>query len=251
MDSASSKKITAIIQARMGSIRLPGKVLLDLEGQPVLIRVIERVLKSKKIDNIIIATTDKKEDDAIAGLIKRYRNPKVTFFRGSELDVRDRYFKAAKEHAVDIIVRITSDCPLIDPTIIDGIIDEFLSSGADYVANIIGQRTYPRGLDVEVFSFDVLKNIYDTVDDANDREHVTLYIRQQPHLFRTQSITHNKDYSHHRWTLDERGDYEFLKVIYKNVYHQNQDFGMEEVVTFLEQNPAVMKLNEQVRQKHP
>jgi len=247
----SIRKITAIIQARMGSTRLPGKVLLDLEGKPVLVRVVERVLKSKKINNIIIATTDKKEDEAIVDLVKSYNHPKVTVFRGSELDVRDRYFKAAKEHAVDIIVRITSDCPVIDPTIIDKVIDEFLASNADYAANIIGQRTYPRGLDTEVFSFDVLKNMYDTIDDADDKEHVTFYIRRQPHLFKTQSVTHSKDYSHHRWTLDEKDDYEFLKAIYKNVYHQNQDFGMEEVVTFLEQNPAVMKLNEQVRQKHP
>lgn len=245
----SPRKITAIIQARMGSTRLPGKVLLDLEGQPVLVRVIERVLKSKKIDNIIIATTEKKEDDVIVELVNQYNNPKVTIFRGSELDVRSRYFQAAKENAVDVIVRITSDCPVIDPNILDEIIDRFLASGADYASNILNPRTYPRGLDVEVFSFDVLKNTHDTIDDADDREHVTLYIRRQPHLFKTESVMHEKDYSHHRWTLDEKDDYEFLKVIYKNMYHKNKDFGMEEVITFLEQKPEIANINKHIEQK--
>lgn len=250
MQKKPTPKIAAIIQARMGSTRLPGKVLLDLHGKPVIERVIERVLRSQKIHNVIIATTDKQEDDIIAEFVKQYHNPRITVFRGSELDVRDRYLKAAQQYGVDIIVRVTSDCPVIDPKIIDTVVSEFLASDADYAANILEPRTYPRGLDVEVFSFDILQKIHKTVDDAHDREHVTLYIRKNPHLFTTKSIMHDQDYSNFRWTLDEPDDYKFLQAMYQNLYPMNPNFDMEEVIAFLDKHPEIIKINEHVQQKH-
>ncbi|MBI1866257.1 MAG: glycosyltransferase family protein [Candidatus Staskawiczbacteria bacterium] len=246
----SHGKIIAIIQARTSSTRLPGKVLLDLLGQPVLIRVVERVLKSKIINEIIVATTNKREDDVIAKLIQDYNNQKVTVFRGSEQNVLDRYFKAANYFNANIIVRITSDCPLIDPKVIDKVIDSFLTSDSDYVSNILDERTYPRGLDVEVFSFDTLKKVFELAKNQDDKEHVTLYIRKNSPLFKTKNIKNNKDYSFYRWTLDEKEDYELLKILYNNVYPKNPNFTMKDVILFFEKNPEIIKVNENIKQKN-
>ena len=241
-------KIVCIIQARMGSTRLPGKVLLDLEGKPVLLRVIDRVLKSKKINQVVVATTTNPNDQKIVNLVQEY-HPKVFVYRGSEEDVLDRYYKTAKESKADVVVRITSDCPLIDSEIIDKVINKFLEEETDYTSNVFGKRTYPRGLGVEVFSFDVLKKMWQEAHDEDDREHVTLYLKKCPDLFKCKNVVNDADYSFHRWTLDEEDDYKLIKIIYQELYPKNPNFKMRDVIELFNKKPKLIKINQHVEQK--
>ncbi len=191
-------KVVAIIQARMGATRLPGKVLLDMVGQTVLSRVINRVEMAETIDRVVVATTVEPGDDAIDILCDEMD---WLCFRGDEEDVTDRYYKAALFSQADIIVRITADCPLIDSGIIDAIVGKFLElwPNIDYVSNLL-PRTYPRGLDTEVFSFGVLKREWATIKE--NRQHVTLRIRQNPENYRIANISGELGYSIMRWALD-------------------------------------------------
>jgi len=241
--------IACIIQARVGSSRLPNKIFLDLEGKPVLARVIERLRNSKLINKIVIASPDKEVDDIIEDFIRdNYED--VGIYRGSENDVLDRYYKAAKKFKADVITRITSDCPLIDSGVVDKIIKEFLEKRIDYVSNVLGERTYPRGFDIEVFSFTVLERIWQKAKDADDREHVTLYIRKHPELFRTANVKNDIDYSRFRLTLDETKDYELIKLIYKKFFHKNNNFGLREIMELFEKEPDLPKINLEIEQKN-
>ena len=244
------KKIVCIIQARIGSTRLPGKILLNLEGKPVLLRVVDRVLESQKVDKVVVATTTKEDDQKIVDLIKDY-HPKVASFRGSEEDVLDRYYQAAKKYDADIIIRVTSDCPLIDSEVIDKAVEAFLEEkDVDYSANILGERTYPRGLDVEVFSFSVLKKMWKGVKEKDDREHVTLYLRKNPRLFKCKNIVNDMDYSFHRWTIDEEKDYKLIKIIYQELYLKNPNFKMKEIIELFNRRSELVKINQGVEQKN-
>lgn len=249
-----NKNVVCIIQARMESGRLPGKILLDLEGKPVLLRGVDRVLESKKINQVVVATTIKPHDQEIADLIKNY-HPRVAVFRGSEEDLLDRYYQAAKEFKAGIIIRITSDCPLIDSEVLDKVINVFLQSGEDidYVANILIKRTYPRGLDVEVFSFNVLEKMWREIkrEEKYYREHVTSFIRGNPDLFKCKNITHDIDYSFHRWTLDVEEDYGLIKIIYQELYPKNPNFKMKEIIELFNKRPELIKINQDVEQKNP
>jgi len=163
-------RIVAIIQARMGSTRLPGKVLLDLAGEPVLARVVNRTQRATMLDEIVIATTTESRDEAIVELCS---SRDWAYFRGSEDDVLDRYYQAAKKHHAEVVVRITSDCPLIEPEIIDLVIWKFLEEDSlDYVSNILSPRTFPRGLDVETMTFEALKRAWQEDKNPAWREHV-------------------------------------------------------------------------------
>lgn len=243
------KKIVCIIQARMGSSRLPGKVLLDLEGKPVLLRVIDRVLESKNINQVVVATTTNLNDQKIVDLLKDYHS-KVFVFRGSEEDVLDRYYQAAKGQKADVVVRITSDCPLMDSEVLDKVINVFLKEkDIDYASNVFAKRTFPRGLDVEVFSFEVLEKTWQEAENKDDREHVTLYIRKNPDLFKCMNVAHDTDYSHYRWTLDEKEDYELIKIIYQELYPKNPDFRMADIIELFDKKPELVKINQHVEQK--
>ncbi len=245
------KKIVCIIQARMGSTRLPGKILLNLEGKSVLLQVIDRVLKSKKIYQIVVATTTNPNDRKIVDSVKNY-HLKVSVFRGSEEDVLDRYYQAAKKFKANVIVRVTADCPLIDWKVLDKAINVFLKDkDLDYASNVLGKRTYPRGLDVEVLSFQTLERIWQEVYVKKDREHVTLFIKKNPNLFKCKRITNYSDYSCHRWTLDEKDDYKLIKLIYQKLYPKNPDFGMREIIKVLNENPELAKINKLIEQKNP
>lgn len=235
-------KVGAIIQARLGSTRLPGKILLDLFGKTVLERVIERVKAAKFVEDAIIATTLNKEDDEVESLCVKAR---VKYFRGSENDVLDRFYQTAKQYRIENIVRITADCPLIDPVIIDKVIKLHLKDNADYTANII-EETYPDGVDVEVFTFPALKKAWEDASLKSEREHVTPYIRKNPTLFKIANLKHESDLSGQRWTLDEKADYEFIKSIYDALYKGNTDFGMKEVLEFLKSHPEVSKINRNI-----
>ncbi len=233
-------EILAIIQARMSSTRLPGKVLLPLEDKTVLEQVVLRVKKAKMVGEVIVATTTEKEDNEIVKLSKK-NNFKV--FRGSLDDVLDRYYQAASLYKPRHIVRITSDCPLIDPVIIDQTIKTHLQEKADYTASQFYGEKLPDGEDVEVFSFEALEKSWQEAKKASEREHVGLFINNNPKKFKRTGIRIKQDLSDKRWTLDEPEDYEFIKIIFKNLYPENHFFGMREILKFLEKNPEIERIN--------
>ena len=237
-------KVVAIVQARMGSTRLPGKVLQDLSGKSVLGRVVERLHKSRLINDVVIATTNLSKDDLI---VEECRRSSVSFFRGSETDVLDRYFQAARTSRADIVVRVTSDCPLIDPGITDETIEAFLHGEADYAANTLA-RTYPRGLDTEVFSMATLQRAWHGARQDYEREHVTPYIIEHPAEFRLLSVTGDCDFSTYRWTLDTSEDLAFVRSVYSRFASGNV-FSWREVLELLEREPELATLNHGVVQK--
>jgi spore coat polysaccharide biosynthesis protein SpsF (cytidylyltransferase family) len=245
------KNVVVIIQARMGSTRLPGKVLLPLQGKPVIVRDVERVLRAKCVHRVVVAITNAPADERIVEVLRR-ECPSVRIFRGSEQDVLDRYYQAALLEKAEIIVRITSDCPLLDPRIIDMVVGEFeKTSQLDYASNVLGARTFPRGLDVEAISFAALERVWKDAKEAEDREHVTLYVKKHPQEFNTSVITNSADLSFHRWTLDEPADYELISCVYDALYPDKPDFATKEILVLFEMEPELIRINSDVAQKLP
>ncbi len=237
-------KTTAIIQARMGSTRLPGKVLMDLGGETVLARVVGRLRRATRIDEIVVATTKSAPDDAIVQECFRLQVPS---FRGSENDVLDRYYRAARVCAAGVVVRITSDCPVIDPELVDETIRVFKEQCGDYASNSF-PRTYPRGLDAEVFSMSALEQAWRDARELYEREHVTPYFYERPELFQLVSQRGRIDYSQYRWTLDTAEDLALLRTIYARFSNQD-DFSWSEVIQLMEREPELAELNSRVVQK--
>lgn len=236
-------KITAIVQARMGSTRLPGKVLMDLAGVSVITRVIRRLRRSALLDEVVVATSTAAMDDPI---IEECARLQTATFRGSEQDVLDRYYRAALAYGCDAIVRITSDCPLIDPAVVDEVVRAFMKKQADFACNV-SPRTYPRGLDTEVFSFAALKNAWQICDQPHQREHVTPLFYERADLFRTTYVRESKDFSQHRWTLDTPADLRLIREIYS--HFGNDDFGWRDALTVVERFPELSGINAHVVQK--
>lgn len=240
-------KTVAIIQARMGSTRLPGKVLKKVLDKPLLSFQLERVKRTTRIDDIVVATTNEKIDD---GIVHFCKSQKVHVFRGAEEDVLSRYYEAAVKHKADIIVRLTSDCPLIEPAIIDQVIQLYLDKQPiDYVSNTYNKRTFPRGLDTEVFSFQALKKAHQGAVLQRDREHVTAYIYSNKNSFQLAAFSQANDYSHHRWTVDTDEDFELVSRILKTIYPTNPTFTMENVIQLLKENPSWVHINAHIEQK--
>ncbi|MBA3534485.1 MAG: glycosyltransferase family protein [Ardenticatenales bacterium] len=238
-------KVVAIIQARMGSSRLPGKVLKDLAGEPMLSRVIHRVQRASTVDQVIVATTTEVMDHAIAALGEREG---WSVFRGSQDDVLDRYYHAALAHQAEVVVRITSDCPLIDPDVIDQVVGRFLAEGKwDYASNVLPIRTFPRGLDIEVMTFAALHRAWQEDQDSAWREHVTPYLYRHPEWFTCGSVTNTEDLSESRWTVDTPEDYEFAQRIYDHFGHDH--FSWREVLALLKQHPEWQTINRHIEQK--
>ena len=237
-------KVAAIVQARMGSTRLPGKVLMDLEGCTVLARVVGRLRRATRVDEIVVATTDCAADDDI---VLECRGLGVSIFRGSETDVLDRYYQAAQQVAAGVVVRITSDCPVIDPQLVDETIRVFHQQRGDYATNTF-PRTYPRGLDTEVFTVNALERAWRDARGPYEREHVTPYFYQHPDLFHLVSQRGQIDYSQYRWTLDTAEDLELLRVIYSH-FNGADDFSWGEVIQLMEREPELVELNSHVVQK--
>lgn len=234
--------ILAIIQARMGSSRLPGKVLLDLAGRPVLWHGVGRVRQARRVDQVSVATTLAPGDEAIRHFC---RERGIVCFAGSEADVLDRYYQAALAAGAgdgDGIVRITADCPLIDPDVIDRVIETFLSCGADYVSNV-QPPTFPDGLDVEVFKFTALQTAWQEARLTSEREHVTPYLRNHPEKFSQRNVMQERDLSGLRWTLDEPADYALLQKIV-TALEEKPEFRMEDVLQLLARNPQWQELNQ-------
>ena len=237
-------KIVAIIQARMGSTRLPGKVMLPLLGKPVLTHVVRRVERARMLDSVVVATTTSCGDDPIVTL-GASEGWAVT--RGSEQDVLDRYFAAALAHEATHVVRITSDCPLADPTVIDDVVTELLASSADYVSNSLEPRTFPRGLDVEAMTFAALQRAHVEDIAPATREHATPYIYRHPEMFRLEAIRLPVDLSAHRWTLDTPEDYELIRHLYDAL--GRDDFGWRDALAVAETHPEWSAVNRHVPQK--
>src|ERR1017187_648665 len=200
-------KTVAIIQARIGSTRLPGKVLADILGHPMLWRVVDRVRQAQKVDQVIVATTSATRDDALAEFCQAHQ---IECFRGDEQDVLDRYFQAARKSGATTIIRITADCPLIDPGVIDRVVGIYQQGGFDYVSNTI-EVTYPDGLDTEVFSFASLEQAWQEATKTSEREHVTPYLRTSG-KFQVRNVENDLGLPlfEHRWTVDEPADLEFV-----------------------------------------
>lgn len=242
------KNIVCIIQARTGSTRLPNKIFLDLAGKPVLAHDIERVKNSKLINKIVIASPDSAENDIIENYVKD-NYPEVGIYRGSENDVLDRYYQAAVKFSADVIVRITSDCPLINGQEIDKVIKAIVEKNVDYAANVLGKRTYPRGMDTEVFTFLTLEKIWNKAVEEPDREHVTLYLHKHPDEFSTFNIEDENDNSGLRLTLDEQDDYELIKTVYEKLSPAKLDFDLNDILKLFKEYPDLAKINQNVEQK--
>lgn len=236
------KKIIAIIQARVGATRLPNKVLLDLEGKTVLERVVERARSSRLIEDAVVATTVKKEDLKIVNLCS---SKGIRVYAGSEGDVLDRYFQAARLLGAGHIIRITADCPLIDSKVIDRGIGLHLSRKADFTCNTI-KPTFPDGEDVEIFTFEAITAAWKNAKLSSEREHVTPYIKKHPEVFKLINFEHTEDLSLKRWTLDEKSDYRFIKLIYNKLYRKSKIFGMDSVFKLLKQHPEYEKINQKI-----
>jgi spore coat polysaccharide biosynthesis protein SpsF len=238
-------KVVAIIQARMGSTRLPGKVLKDIGGQSMLARVVRRVQRATLLDLVVVATTVESSDDVI---VAECRHLGVAVFRGDEKDVLGRYHQAAKEYGAEVIVRITADCPLIDPEVVDRVVRAFFDEQPDCASNTL-VRTYPRGLGFSVITMAALTRAYQEAHEPHHRTHVPLYIHQNPDSFRLLAVTGQTDYSHHRWTVDTPEDLAFVQEIYAR-FGNSDTFGWRDVLAILDREPELMELNCHVEQKH-
>jgi len=228
----------------MGSGRLPGKVLMDLGGESVLARVVQRVRRAVLVQEVIVATSVSEKDDAVVAECRRMQVP---CFRGSEHDVLDRYYKCAQSHAAGSVVRITADCPLIDPDLVDATIRTFLDEPCDYASNAL-VPTYPKGLDVEIFTMTALARAWRAASQSYEREHVTPYLYEHPELFRLVSVTADADHSQYRWTLDTAEDLGLLRKIYASLGNRD-DFGWREVLQLMRREPELAEINAHVPQK--
>jgi len=240
-------KIVAIIEARMTSSRLPGKILRPILGRPTLELLIERLSRSELIDSIVVATTDNSTDDLVEELTKKLA---VGCYRGSEGDVLDRVLKAAQAYDADVIVEITGDCPLIDPMVIDQMIGIYIRGRYDYVSNTLRQ-TYPNGLDSQIFSRKTLEEVAELTQDPVDHEHVSLYIYEHPERFTLFNLDSNlpKKYWGLRLTVDTIEDFEVIRSIYEELYPENPSFSLTDVIGLLEKRPGLMDINRDIRQK--
>jgi spore coat polysaccharide biosynthesis protein SpsF len=241
-------RTVAIIQARMSSSRLPGKVLLDLAGEPMLVRVVERVRRAKTIDDVVIATTTEPSDDPIANLC--YERG-YAVYRGSMYDVLDRFYGAARQLKAEIIVRVTADCPVIDPDIIDQTVAAFHSAGADFAANRLPppwKRTWPIGLDTEVCSFTGLERAWKEASLPYEREHVMPFFYDVEGRFKIIVTDHDPDYGAQRWTVDTPEDLQLLSAIFKHFAGQDT-FTWLEVLELMRTSPELVQINSGVRHK--
>ena len=240
-------KTIIINQARMTSTRLPGKVMKEVLGKPLLEYQFERLQRVKEADELIIATTNNDSDQPIVELCKRLG---IAYYCGSEEDVLSRYYEAATQLGADVIVRVTSDCPLIDPSIVDRVIKLYKDKrdNYDYVSNTL-TRSYPRGMDTEVFSYKVLEEAFINAKEKPEREHVTPYICWQPERYRLGNVSHHEDQSRHRWTVDQIEDFLLIENIIKALYPDKPHFNMTDVLDILKENPEWLKLNAEVEQK--
>jgi len=239
---------TAIIQARMASSRLPGKVMKEICGKPMLAWVADRARQAKAIDSILVATTLDPSDDVIASFCALSGIP---IFRGDPLDVLDRYYQAALRNNADPVIRLTADCPLIDPSLIDSMVGMFSEMNVDFIANRLPppfQRTYPIGLDIEICSFQALASAWQLAKEPFEREHVMPYIYTHKDQFNIHVVNAERDYGNLRWTVDTPQDLEFIKKVIEHM-HCRLDFSWHDVLKLVQDHPELSKINAGTRHK--
>ena len=230
----------------MTSSRLPGKVLLEAAGKPLLEHMVERLRRARTLDAIVIATTAEAASDPIVALAERLG---VGCFRGSEDDVLGRVLGAAQAHDAELIVETTGDCPLIDPAVLDLVVDTFNEGRVDYCSNTL-ERTYPRGLDVQAFPTAVLAEVAELTDEPADREHVSLYIYEHPERYRLRSVVSGRpELGELRVTVDTPEDYALIRAIFEALYPHDPAFALQDVLDLLERDPHLRELNRHVQQK--
>jgi len=240
-------RTVVIMQARMGSTRLPGKLLKEVLDKPLLLYQIERLRRVTLANEIVVATTTNTLDQTV---IDFCHSRQIPVFQGSENDVLDRYFQAAKYFKAEVIIRVSGDCPLIDPQVVDKVIEFYLKNYPclQYVSNTL-ERTYPRGMDVEVFSFRALEKAASIATRPEEREHVTPYIFQHPELFALGNVVHYPNESHHRWTVDTIEDFQLIKEILENIYPKNPNFSMHDILEAFKRHPEWININAHIQQK--
>ena len=229
--------VTAILQGRVGSTRLPGKVLLPLAGKPIILHVYERIKHSTNIDNIIVATSTSKRDNEI---VRLFADLDVTVFRGSEKDPLDRFFDTAARYRLQHIVRVMADCTVVDPDVVDQVISYYLEGGYDFC--YLGGE-FPTGLDVTVFSYDTLKKTWQNTENMSDRQHIIPYMLQRRDLFRIGCVEIFEGLYHHRWVLDHESDYRLMTEIYNELYEPDKTFVTEDILHLLDRRPEITQLN--------
>ena len=230
-------KVVSIIQARMSSTRLPGKVLMQLAGKTVLGHVVGRVRACKTIDEVVVATSTDLSDDAIEAWCQ---TAAVPCYRGSLHDVLDRYYQAGLLYGAEAVVRITADCPALDPSIVDEVVQGFVGGGFEFYG-LAGE--FPDGLDCTVFAFSALARAWREAHLPSEREHVGPYIENHPELFKSGGLKKFTGLSHHRWTLDEPRDYEFLQAVFPRLHREDSPFLAFELLELLDKEPELMQLN--------
>jgi len=233
----------AILQARMGSSRLPGKVLMPILGEPMLARQIERVRRARSLARLVVATGDQADDDPIAALCARLG---VDCFRGSRDDVLDRFCKAAERYPSDHVVRLTGDCPLADPAAIDAAVAFHRAGGFDYSSNTL-HPTFPDGLDVEVVRSAALAAAGHEARDPFEREHVTPFLYRRPERYRLGDFRRTPDLSALRWTVDHPEDFQLISQVYAALYPAKPDFALDDVLALFEKRPELARINARYR----
>lgn len=243
--NSRARQTTAVLQARFGSSRLPGKVLKPLRGVPMLLRQIERLQRSHTLDSIVVATSTDADDDAVTEVA---RKAGVLVVRGPLDDVLQRFVRVNIEHPCDVMVRVTADCPLISPRVVDDVVECFLESNVDYVSNTLSP-TYPDGLDVEVFDPDILTQLTSENLDIAEREHVTLGIYRRPDRFRVLNFRDPEglDHADLRWTVDTADDLAFVEAIYEHFLPATPDFEYEDILAFLTDHPELSRTQSHAR----
>lgn len=246
-----ARQIALIVQARMTSTRLPGKVMLPVTGQPLLKHLIDRLKRIQRIQHLIMAITTNPADDVLDHACNEWGIPTL---RGSEHDVLDRYVQAAQSVQATDVMRITSDCPCLDPELADAMIDAYLqaSPSVDYMSNNYGQSFYPRGLDMELMTLDALLAAHQETTQAYEREHVTPFLYEHPERFHCKGFTETGltiDYSHHRWTVDTPEDFELIRRLLETLLPSNPHYTWRDVVNLLDQHPDWVALNAEIPQK--
>ncbi len=245
---AENKRIVATIEARMTSSRFPGKVLMEACGKPMLQHMIERLQRVPSLDGIVVATTGNDADVPIVNLAQRMG---VGFFQGSEYDVLLRVLHSAWAYDIDVIVEMTGDCPLIDPVVVEDCIRGYQVSGVDYVSNVL-ERTYPRGMDTQVFATEVLADVADRTVDPEDHEHVSIFIYSHPEIYSLKNMPGPPELTNPGLglTLDTPEDLELIRRIFETLYPDNPNFTLADILAVLRDNPTLTELNAHVRRKH-
>lgn len=244
----SDQRIVGIVQARMESSRLPGKVLADIQGEPMLLHVVRRVQRAKTVDETVVATTTSEKDDPVEALCL---SEGLACFRGDPVDVLDRVHAAAAEHDADVVVRITGDCPVIDPEVIDQTVHAFLDSEppVDLALNrFVDDRTFPIGLDTEVCSFAALDAAWKKADQPYQREHVMPYLYDPPGRFRVLHVRNDEDLGGYRWTVDTPEDLAFIRAVFSH-FAPDVTFGWRDILALVRSRPDLAAMNAAVRHK--